>query len=33
MSSKNESIAWIDVTKKEPRGTTDDSDFGEGQEV
>ncbi|MDQ3967442.1 MAG: hypothetical protein M3275_03495 [Thermoproteota archaeon] len=33
MSSKSESIAWIDVTKKEARGATDDSDFGEVQEV
>jgi hypothetical protein len=33
MSSKSESIARIDVTKKEARGATDDSDFGEVQEV
>jgi len=28
-----ESIAWDDVIKKEARGATDDSDFGEVQEV
>jgi uncharacterized protein (TIGR02271 family) len=33
MSNSNESIAWDDVTKKEARGATDDSDFGEVQEV
>ncbi len=34
MSSQNKSIAWIDdVTKKEAIGATDDSDFGEVQEV
>jgi hypothetical protein len=34
MSSQNKSIAWIDdVTKKEARGATDDSDFGEVQQV
>jgi uncharacterized protein (TIGR02271 family) len=33
MSNTNESIAWDNVTKKEARGATDDSDFGEVQEV
>lgn len=29
----SESIAWDDVIKKEARGATDDSDFGEVQEI
>ena len=33
MSNTTESIAWDDVIKKEARGATDDSDFGEVQEV
>jgi uncharacterized protein (TIGR02271 family) len=33
MSTTNESIAWDDIIKKEARGATDDSDFGEVQEV
>jgi uncharacterized protein (TIGR02271 family) len=32
-STNNSSIAWDDVIKKEARGATDDSDFGEVQEV
>jgi uncharacterized protein (TIGR02271 family) len=31
--NNTESIAWEDIIKKEARGTTDDSDFGEVQEV
>jgi uncharacterized protein (TIGR02271 family) len=33
MSITNESIAWDNVTKKEARGATDGSDFGEVQEL
>jgi uncharacterized protein (TIGR02271 family) len=33
MSNTNESIAWDEVIKKEARGATDDSDFGEVQEI
>jgi hypothetical protein len=36
MASSNtnqQSIAWDDVIKKEARGTVDDSDFGEVQEI
>lgn len=33
MSSANQSIAWIDVAKKEARSAIDDSDFGEVQDV
>src|ERR671914_1654094 len=33
MSNTNESIAWDNIIKKEARGTTDDSDFGEVQEL
>ncbi|MDQ3847677.1 MAG: YsnF/AvaK domain-containing protein [Thermoproteota archaeon] len=32
-NTNNESIAWDDVIKKEARGATDDSDFGEVQEL
>ena len=32
-STNNSSIAWDDVIKKEARGASDDSDFGEVQEV
>jgi uncharacterized protein (TIGR02271 family) len=33
MSNTNESIAWDNIIKKEARGATDDSDFGEVQEL
>ena len=33
MSNTNESIAWDNIIKKEARGSTDDSDFGEVQEL
>src|SRR5919107_472171 len=33
MSNTNESIAWDNIIKKEARGTTDDSDFGEVQDL
>jgi uncharacterized protein (TIGR02271 family) len=32
-NTTNDSIAWNDVIKKEARGTIDDSDFGEVQEI
>jgi uncharacterized protein (TIGR02271 family) len=32
-NTTNDSIAWNDVIKKEARGTVDDSDFGEVQEI
>jgi uncharacterized protein (TIGR02271 family) len=32
-SQQQQSIAWDDVIKKEARGTVDDSDFGEVQEI